>query len=78
MKLEKLGTARVLGAVEKEKESTQEEVEDSDGSEKIGPKCNISLLDQHSKLKQEAQGWTNSMSTLLLMIIIVIIIYLFD
>lgn len=56
VKLEKLGTARVLGAVEKEKESTQEEVEDSDGSEKIGPKCNISLLDQHSKLKQEAQA----------------------
>ena len=38
------------------KESSQSSAQDSDSGDEIGPKANMSLLDQHSKLKQQAEG----------------------
>ena len=64
MKLEKLSRAKMLKKQEVEaekKESThdeeeEEEDEDSQNKKFVGPKAHVSLLDQHSKLKQEAEG----------------------
>ncbi|KAK2158390.1 hypothetical protein LSH36_171g03038 [Paralvinella palmiformis] len=50
-KLMKLSRAHL--AKEEEHESTQDEEEDNN---ELGPNAHISLLDQHSKLKQEAQA----------------------
>lgn len=51
-KLLKLSRAHLL-AKEEEKDSTHDEEEESS---ELGPNAHISLLDQHSKLKQEAQA----------------------
>ena len=49
---------------QEKKESTHDEEEDSDsdtGSGKfVGPNAHVSLLDQHSKLKLEAEGENRS------------------
>jgi len=50
-------------AKEEEHESTQDEEEDNN---ELGPNAHISLLDQHSKLKQEAQGLENGSLSLFL------------
>ena len=53
-----MGRARALIAEAKEeekKESTQSSC-DSDFEANIGPKSQFSLLDQHSRLKREAEG----------------------
>ncbi len=40
------------------KESSASSARDTDSEDdEIGPKANMSLLDQHSKLKQQAEGW---------------------
>ena len=47
-------------ANESEKDSsTQDELEELSGDHPVGPKSNVSLLDQHSKLKLEALGKFN-------------------
>ena len=46
---------------EERKESTEEEAGDTaEDSSHLGPKSSMSLLDQHSKLKEEARGWSNN------------------
>ena len=57
-KLVKLGRAKMLVKEEEErKESTEEEAGDTAEDSQLGPKSSMSLLDQHSKLKEEARGW---------------------
>ena len=56
-KMAKLGRAKMIVREEEElKESTEEEGGEREDSH-LGPKCSMSLLDQHSKLKEEAKGW---------------------
>lgn len=55
-KMVKLGRAKMIVREEEErKESTEEEVAEGEDSQ-LGPKSSLSLLDQHSKLKEEARG----------------------
>ena len=65
MKLEKLSRAKMLKkqAIEAEKkesthdEEEEEEVENDERRMKfVGPNAHVSLLDQHSTLKKEAEG----------------------
>ena len=42
------------------KESSQSSAQDSESDDEIGPKAHMSLLDQHSKLKQQAEGMSPS------------------
>ena len=42
------------------KDSSQSSAHDSDSDDEIGPKAHMSLLDQHSKLKQQAEGLTSN------------------
>jgi hypothetical protein len=50
-----LGRAKQLIREDAKKESTNES-SDAEEEPVIGPNANISLLDQHSRLKQEALG----------------------
>ncbi|KAI0219015.1 putative ATP-dependent RNA helicase DDX41, partial [Lamellibrachia satsuma] len=55
-KMVKLGRAKMIVREEEErKESTEEEVAEGEDSQ-LGPKSSLSLLDQHSKLKEEARA----------------------
>ncbi len=55
--LEKFGRNRQIQRLQEEekKESTTSEG-DSEDDRELGPSSHVSLLDQHSRLKQEAQG----------------------
>ena len=55
-KLQKFGRARMLIKEEEKKDSTSEQADSDDEDVQAGPKANVSLLDQHSRLKQEAEG----------------------
>ena len=57
-KLMKLSRAHLL-AKDEDKESTLDEEEENS---ELGPNAHMSLLDQHSKLKQEAQGLNQGIS----------------
>ncbi len=55
-KLQKFGRARLLIKEEEKKDSMSEHADTEDDDVTAGPKSNVSLLDQHSRLKQEAEG----------------------
>ena len=48
---------------DEKKDSTNTEGEGDEEEVTVGPKSNISLLDQHSRLKQEAEGKTKTSLT---------------
>ena len=55
-KMAKLGRARQLAKMEEKKASSSEAGSGDDTGPEVGPNANVSLLDQHSRLKVEAEG----------------------